>query len=261
MSLVAEVIAMKSHDGSTWWSGVSHHTRRNAAKSAIRALDVLEYFGLQSRPLRACEISRVFGLSPSSTDQMLKTLVDRAYLSFDPEKKHYFPSVRLLDFASMMSRHFGGERLRRLVTDLQTSTHTTVTLNVLCDVNIQIVDCMESTNFNGLKFGIDTVPGIVLLSQRPDDAIRKTVERAVLYRCCLMQNAARLISNSIAARARGFAIGDNTQLDITTISVPLRLNSNHVPLALTLTDKADRMHRQQKALLRTIQESIARALH
>ncbi len=66
----------------------------NAAKSAIRALDVLEVLGKSARPMRAVEIGRARSGSASSADQLLKTMVDSAYLLFDPVTKRYSPSFR-----------------------------------------------------------------------------------------------------------------------------------------------------------------------
>jgi DNA-binding IclR family transcriptional regulator len=244
-----------------WWSGVQHHMRRNAAKSALRALEVLEYFGSQNRPLRAFEIAQAFGLRPSSTDQMLKTLVDRAYLSFDAETKLYFPSIRLLGFASMMCREYGGGQLRRLVIELSTETDSIVTVNTLCGIDTQVVECLEGTHCNGLKFGLDTVPGAVLLGQYCDDSVRKIVDRAVLYGRCAKENAANLIRNSIAARQRGFAAGDNVKRGLRTLAAPLPRNPNHVPLALTLTAEITRGHREETALLNAMNQGIARLMH
>ncbi len=54
--------------------------KRNLSKSATRALDILEYFAMVGRPLRAREIAQAFDFHASSTDQLLKTMVDSAYL-------------------------------------------------------------------------------------------------------------------------------------------------------------------------------------
>ena len=59
------------------------------AKSAIRALDILELLARTGKPLRAVEIASALALSPSSTHQLLKTMMDSAYLIFDPVSKRY----------------------------------------------------------------------------------------------------------------------------------------------------------------------------
>ncbi len=67
----------------------------NAAKSAVRALDAVEVIANSHDPPRARQIARALELSPSSADQLLKTLVDAGYLIFDPFGKRYFLSPRL----------------------------------------------------------------------------------------------------------------------------------------------------------------------
>ena len=50
----------------------------NFSKSAVRALDILELFARVDRPLRAIDVTRLLGISPSSTIQLLKTMMDCA---------------------------------------------------------------------------------------------------------------------------------------------------------------------------------------
>ena len=88
----------------------------NTAKSAVRALDVLEVMSQSSVPLRAIDIARAIGLSPSSADQILKSLVDTAYLVFDPLTKRYYPSPRLSRLGTWMSAaYFPDGALEKLV--------------------------------------------------------------------------------------------------------------------------------------------------
>lgn len=67
----------------------------NYSKSAIRALEVMDLFRHAGCKLKAREIARALRVGPSSADQLLKTLVDGAYLLFDPLSKYYWPSPRV----------------------------------------------------------------------------------------------------------------------------------------------------------------------
>jgi DNA-binding IclR family transcriptional regulator len=78
----------------------------NTSKSAVRALDVVELLGCSPEPMRAIDIARAIELSPSSADQLLKTLVDSAYLLFDPVTKRYSPSPRVSRMASQLCSTF-----------------------------------------------------------------------------------------------------------------------------------------------------------
>ena len=88
----------------------------NFSKSAVRALDILELFARIDRPLRAIDVTRLLGISPSSTIQLLKTMMDCAYLIFDPATKRYYPSPRLAEFGGWLSsKYFGDHKLQRLM--------------------------------------------------------------------------------------------------------------------------------------------------
>jgi DNA-binding IclR family transcriptional regulator len=83
----------------------------NYSKSAIRALEVLELFRASSRQLKAREIARALEISPSSADQLLKTLVDGAYLHFDPTTKLYWPTPRTAALAGGLGSALGTDTL------------------------------------------------------------------------------------------------------------------------------------------------------
>lgn len=75
-------------------------------KSAVRALQTLEYFSLVGKPLRAIEIAGALGLSPSSTNELLKS-PDWGYLIFDPVSKLYHCSPRVLRLGKAPNREYG----------------------------------------------------------------------------------------------------------------------------------------------------------
>ena len=103
---------------------------RNLSKSALRALDLLEFFALRRQPARAAEVARSLAMSHSSADQLLKTLASRAYLIFDGSTKLYWPSPRLLGFAATLERsYFGGSNLQQLIQYLVDETGCSVAIS------------------------------------------------------------------------------------------------------------------------------------
>jgi DNA-binding IclR family transcriptional regulator len=82
----------------------------NLSKSAVRALEVLEIFSAGQPKVKGRHVSRILGISPSSADQLLKSLVDSAFLIFDPISKFYGPSPRLANLAKMLSLTFEEDR-------------------------------------------------------------------------------------------------------------------------------------------------------
>lgn len=72
-------------------------------KSGARVVAVLDLFRQLKSPLRACEISELLNLAPSSTNDLLKTLVEVGYLDFDRKPKTYFPGIRAAMFAQWLA--------------------------------------------------------------------------------------------------------------------------------------------------------------
>jgi DNA-binding IclR family transcriptional regulator len=74
--------------------------------SAVRALHVLEAIAMAPGPLRAIDVVHSLKLSPSSAHALLNTLVDSAYLIFDPATKRYSASPRLAKLGERFSEKF-----------------------------------------------------------------------------------------------------------------------------------------------------------
>lgn len=158
--------------------------KKNLSKSATRALDVLEYFALMGRPLRAVEIAQALDLRTSSTDQLLKTLVDAAYLMFDSHQKLYYPSPRLVNFGAWLSsNYFGDNRIYRLLQAVHQDTADIVTLSIRYGANMQIVDFIEpparaGTIVKGSRVAITgSIIGTAFLALHGDKEVIRIVEQ------------------------------------------------------------------------------------
>jgi len=159
--------------------------KRNLSKSATRALDVLEYFAMVGRPLRAVEIAQAFEFHTSSADQLLKTMVDSAYLMFDSANKLYYPSPRLVNFGAWLSsNYFGEDRIYRLIRSAHHCTGEIVTLSVRYGSSMQIVDVVApldqtGTVAKGLRIPISgSVIGTAFLSAHSDKEVIRILGQA-----------------------------------------------------------------------------------
>jgi len=96
---------------------------RSGVKSAVRTIEILEFFTQNARPARTSEISDSLDLPNSSADEILRTLANLGYLAFDRQSKLYAPSYKLIGMIrAIESGFFGGDRLRRLLEDLKIET-------------------------------------------------------------------------------------------------------------------------------------------
>jgi hypothetical protein len=112
----------------------------NYSKSAIRALEVLELFRNSGRRLKAREIARALEIGPSSADQLLKTLVDGAYLHFDPATKLYWPTPRTAALAGGLGTTLGPDTmLERFIEDARNALGRNVNIAISQGMAMQII--------------------------------------------------------------------------------------------------------------------------
>ena len=237
--------------------------RRSLSRSATRALDVLEYFGMVRRPVRAIEIARRFELHPSTVNQLLKTMVDSAHLTFDAGSKTYLPSHRLARFSRWMINTFGSdERLNRLIARVQAESGEVVTLTTPNDLFMQVIDLMgvdfalESADSaeRGLRVSMfGSAIGAAYLSTLPPSEVRRLADRA---RIPVAQHEALLVSLA-QIRQDGIADGQSGEGMFRSIAAPLPESSLGVPLVLGIAGPTERMRGKADYLAGLIRSSVA----
>ncbi|NMG41697.1 helix-turn-helix domain-containing protein [Chelativorans sp. ZYF759] len=65
-------------------------------KSALRVLEVLRLFSEQKRALTQLEILRHLDIPQSSTNFLLRTMIEAGYVTYDPKTRLYFPTPEVL---------------------------------------------------------------------------------------------------------------------------------------------------------------------
>ncbi|HWV53670.1 IclR family transcriptional regulator [Pseudorhodoplanes sp.] len=75
------------------------------SKIVERTLDFIELFAAERRPLSLSDISRLLGIPASSCHDVLRALVARGYLYEMGPRAGFYPTVRLLNLAKIISEH------------------------------------------------------------------------------------------------------------------------------------------------------------
>lgn len=196
--------------------------RRSLSRSATRALDVLEAFGEARRALRAVEIARMLGLTPSTANQLLKTMVDSAHLIFDARTKTYQPSPRLAAIAAWIAETYDvGARISDLVRDVHQRTGLVATVTTLNDLFMQVIDLSGPDGAGGERglrvslFG--SAIGSAFLSTREEGEVRRLAHRARVPSGELPS----ILETLASIRETGCAAGPTTSDEIWSIAVPL----------------------------------------
>ncbi|MBV1687844.1 helix-turn-helix domain-containing protein [Novosphingobium sp. G106] len=235
--------------------------RRSMSRSATRALDVLEYFGAERRPLRAIEISKVLGMNPSTANQLLKTMVDSGHLVFDAQCKTYLPSPRLTEFSGWIAQTYGaGGLLRKLIGAIQQQTGLVVTVTTPNDLFMQIIDSAipeGKTASRGLRVSLlGSAIGSAYLSMLDDAGVSRLANRARVPDTqlkALLEGVARI-------REDGFADGPSTDGEVWSIAMPLPMSGLRVPTVLGIAGSPEEIRPRCGELVAIMQESVTRLL-
>jgi len=235
--------------------------RRSVSRSATRALDVLEFFGEMRRPLRAVEIAGALGLHPSTANQLLKTMVESAHLTFDAQTKMYLPSPRLAPFGAWMLGTFGASQgLHRLMCEVQARTGEIVTLTTPNDLFMQIIDWVGSGPFveateRGLRVSIfGSAIGTAYLMELSEPAIRRLAYRGRLS----PEETGELIATVEKQRRVGIASSGSAGGGTLSLAAPLPREGLPAPLVLGLAGPAERVSERQAQLQDCMLSAIAR---
>jgi DNA-binding IclR family transcriptional regulator len=235
--------------------------RRSLSRSATRALDLMELFGEARRPLRAIEIARVLAMHPSTTNQLLKTMLDSGHLVFDARSKCYRPSPRLAEFGSWIVDIYGAQgRFRELVKDVQARTGLVATLTTANDLDMQIIDLAAAdgqAGERGLRVSVfGSAIGSAYLAMLDDGEVARLADRARIARAdipAIVEAVARI-------RSDGYADGATGDGAIWSIAMPLPPRGDGVPAVLGLAGPAERVRPDLARLCAIMRDAIARLL-
>ena len=246
----------------------------SVAKSAIRSLDILELLSRMGRPLRAVEIAASLGLSPSSAHQLLKSMVDAAYMLFDPASKLYRPSLRAARLgAPLCAFTFAGDPIGRLVAALQRAIDTAITISACQGGFMQIIDVFEPAgtvtaanactdlrqNSIGLRVPIfGSCTGAAWLSAQDGATILTT---ARLCRRALGEQAgddSQLIEIAQRVREQGYAFGGVSPDESTrAVAVPLPRDPTGTVYVMATSASAEHMAENRDTIGETMLVQIA----
>lgn len=217
----------------------------NIAKSAVRALDVMEYLAANGSA-RAVDISRALQLPASSADQLLKSMVDAAYLVLDERNKRYLPSARLARCARAIVETGGSNQaVWRAMKQIRDALNCmVVVLSSYSRGGLQIVEYIsdgrsEQTIGKGHKVPvIESVAGRALLATKPASEVRRIVMRGRLLGTSDDQLLEALMAEIAAVREAGYAYGPSYDNRMWTVSVGLPSDLLGVDTVITVGGKA-----------------------
>ena len=238
---------------------------RNLSKSALRALDLLEFFALRRRPARAAEVARSLSMSHSSADQLLKTRASRAYLIFDASTKLYWPSPRLLGFAATLEQsYFGGSSLQKLIQYLVDETGCSVAISTPVGRLMQLTHFLSPPGrvydrppgeFYSL---FSSAAGAAILATWPIATVRALIAESGDQLGDLAARPEVVLANLDEVRENGHAFGGlSPDADTCSVAVALPPSSPNLDLTLSLRGAIETMQSRRWYFAALIHDAIA----
>ncbi len=253
-------------------------------KTAGRVFEILEYFRELQAPLSVREIADHFRYPLSSTAVLVKSLTTLGYLSYDPDRRAFFPTLRIATLGEWLydATYAGGEALR-LLENVCRDTGETAILAVQNDIYSQYVHNVanpEQLIQLNVPAGTRRLlcwsgTGIAILSQLTEESVERLIERTV-SRVQKDPIAARIAGlegdptimkfsreNVLVlvreARKNGFAISNGlVTASAGTIAMPLPLSTNGMRLAIAAGGVSGRLMAHKAEILAAMAVHVKR---
>jgi DNA-binding IclR family transcriptional regulator len=250
----------------------------NSAKSAVRALQVLELLARANRPLRAVEISGPLGLSPSTAYQLLKTLMDAAYLIFDPISKRYTPSPRIANLATPSSPvYFAPDAINQLMQALQDRFGGPIALTTSQGSFMQVIDVlwpsgggwrrpdiqypMGESSIGGRVPLFGSSVGAAWLASQSDDTVRNAIHLCRRELGKESKDVDAILARVHRIKAQGYAFGGMSLDDrIRGFSFALPPASNGIVLVIAMVGTVREMEERREEMAQVSKELIGQYL-
>ncbi len=155
-------------------------------KSAVRVLEVLDYFRLHQGPATLKEICAALDYPQSSGTVLLKNLTQLGYLSYDRATRQYFPTMRVAALGDWISHAlFGQGEVFEIMRDLHSATGEAVSIALQNDVHMQYIRVIQSihplrfvTEEGGMRPLTRSAMGWMLMAAHGDREVERLIRRA-----------------------------------------------------------------------------------
>ncbi len=154
-------------------------------KSALRVIEVFEYFAQRRAPATLTQVSKALGYPASSTFSLLNTLRDLGYLNYSREERTFVPTVRAALLGIWVNDALLSDgTIVRLMYRLRDETGCTATLGIQSGLQVQYIQVVKGkdevrtdVNTGALRPLLRSAMGHVLLALKSKTELRGLVNR------------------------------------------------------------------------------------
>jgi len=143
---------MAKHDGR------AEALTEGRVKSAVRALQVLEYFDEIRANASVMDVARALNYPQSSTSELLKSLAGMGYLIYDAQFRQYGPTHRVALLGTWIQAPIlAGGRVTQMMEELGELTHETIILAEQSSTIVRYIFVVPSRKVMRLHVGPGTI--------------------------------------------------------------------------------------------------------
>lgn len=243
----------------------------HVVKSAVRTLEILEFFDEHQKPANVVTVSEGLGYPQSSTAALLRSLVTMGYLQYDTRARTYMPTDRVSLLGSWINPPlFEDGALLRMLRTIQSRTGQLVLIGARNGDFAQYVhvlkrpEAVEHHIQTGMKRPIATSGvGYVLLASMPDAEVKRLVHRMNAYAKDPGDkiDITELLGSLTRVRRRGYAFSRNRVVEnygMIAIKLPTELTSR--PLVIGIGGCVSTLEAREAELVSVAREEMAHYL-
>lgn len=239
-------------------------------KSAIRVLQVLEYFDGVRRPAGVTEVARQLGFPASSTTGLLQSLVELGYLVQDAQRM-YRPTPRVTLLGAWIDPQLAPDGpVLSMMNELGAATGEAIILGIPSGITVRYIHVVPATKPMRLHVGpgdvrpmVSSGIGRMFLSQMEDDQVKNIVFR---YNSLQQDDQKRLSYPALrrdieGIRAAGYSVSlDRISSGAGLVCLPLPSRPQAGPMAVAVAGLSSTIRSNSELIASRISSSIRRHL-
>ncbi len=237
-------------------------------KSALRVLELLEFFAEERRPASVGEVAQALSWPQSSTSVLLRCLVDAGYFDHDRRTGQFVPSVRIALATAWVQQHqYSDHNLLRLMEAVRERTGHTVMIGERRGTSVRYLHVLQSTREGGFtaKTGslrplFGSAAGRMLLTRLPQREVGLLLRKVNATRVDDQQaldfdDVCRDISR---ARADGYAESTGTSVPgAAALAVLIPVGRDQEPMTLSVGGPMKEIAVERDDLLAVLRQAIS----
>ena len=236
-------------------------------KSALRVLELLEFFAEERRPAAVGVIAQSLGWPQSSTSVLLRCLTESGLFDHDARSGLYAPNVRIALATAWVQEHLYSEhKLLRLMERVRDATGHTVMIGMRRGVHVRYLHVLQATlegrfeaKTGALRPLYHSAAGKMLLTTLAEREVAMLLRKANGLET---DPARRLEFDAVCrdinlARREGYAMSTGTSMPgAAALAVLIPVGREREPMTLSVGGPMRQVQRDRQRLLAVLREAI-----